>query len=143
MHKKIITIGVIIAAVILGIFIFSSKNSGVQKGNNATSSDTEVVQTQSSQPKTSSNKALSGHVYIDIVNYSFSPQAITIKEGTIVTWTNKDSVAHTVTADINGPTSNQLGKGQTYSYKYSVAGIYGYHCSIHRNMTGTIIVEKI
>ncbi len=33
---------------------------------------------------------------VTIDNFSFTPQVLTIKAGTTVTWTNKDDVPHTV-----------------------------------------------
>jgi plastocyanin len=61
--------------------------------------------------------------------------------GTTVTWTNNDSVTHTVTADAGAFDSGALSPGHTYSFTFRTSGTYSYHCSIHRSMTATIIVQ--
>ena len=78
---------------------------------------------------------------ITIKNYMFGPQTVTIKKGTTVIWTNTDIAKHTVTADDgSGPTSKFFGQGESYSYTFSKAGIYTYHCEPHPYMTATITV---
>jgi plastocyanin len=60
--------------------------------------------------------------------------------GTKVTWTNNDSLTHTVTAD-GGAFSQVVPSGGTFSFTFTKAGTYSYHCAIHRSMTATIIVQ--
>lgn len=80
---------------------------------------------------------------ISIVNYSFSPDTLTIKTGTTVTWTNQDSVVHTVTSDTGLFDSGSLEKGKTFSYTFSTAGTFAYHCAPHQaKMIGTIVVTE-
>lgn len=89
----------------------------------------------------SSAAATSNQVTIE--SYSFSPASITVKAGTTVTWTNKDSVSHTVAADQSaGPSSSLLARGQSYSYTFATAGSYPYHCGIHPGMKGTVTVTQ-
>ena len=79
---------------------------------------------------------------ITISNFAFSPNTLTVSVGDKVIWTNGDSVPHTVTSDSgNELGSSTLSNGQTYSHTFSTAGTYTYHCSIHKMMTGTIIVQ--
>ncbi len=79
------------------------------------------------------------NVYIQ--NYAFNPASLTVKAGDTVTWTNKDSVSHTVTSDTGLFGSSPLANGQTFSYTFTTAGSYAYTCSIHPAMHGTIIVQ--
>src|SRR5579884_471791 len=78
---------------------------------------------------------------VTIANFAFAPGSITVAPGTTVTWTNTDSVAHTVTADDKSWGSGSLSKNATYSFSFTQPGTYTYHCSIHPDMTGTIIVS--
>ena len=88
--------------------------------------------------------AVSGsQVAITIQGFAFSPQQITVKTGTTVTWTDMDSVAHTVTS-LSGPASFNSGpltaSGGTFKFTFAQAGTYQYHCMIHPVMTATIVV---
>ncbi len=82
----------------------------------------------------------SGGSSVSIANFAFSPQSLTVKVGTKVTWTNKDSVTHTVTAN-GGAFGQTVLSSSTFSFTFTKAGTYSYHCAIHRNMTATIIVQ--
>ena len=83
-----------------------------------------------------------GSVAVSISNYAFHPATITIVIGVnnTVTWTNNDAVSHTVTSDTSLFGSGTLAPGDTYTHEFDQAGTYGYHCSIHNFMTGTVIV---
>ena len=77
-----------------------------------------------------------------IENFSFSPQTFTVPAGGTVTWTNRDSMPHTVTsADNRFSKSPVLKPGQSFSNTFAAAGTYSYFCSIHPRMTGKIIVK--
>lgn len=74
--------------------------------------------------------------------FTFKPKTITIKVGTTVTWTNTTTTTHTVTSD-DGKTFNSgfISPGGKFSFTFTKAGTYGYHCAIHPFMKGTIIVK--
>lgn len=78
---------------------------------------------------------------VDIKNFAFEPKTVTIKLGQTVTWTNQDSAAHTVVGD-GGIDSGDLSKGKSYSKTFDTEGAFNYHCSIHPQMKGQVIVEK-
>lgn len=78
---------------------------------------------------------------VTISNFTFSPATLTVSVGTKVTWTNKDSVTHTVTADQGAFDSDDLSPGHSFSFTFTKAGTYTYHCKIHASMTATIIVS--
>jgi plastocyanin len=78
-----------------------------------------------------------------IQNFSFKPANITIKRGTKVIWINRDSTAHTATAN-NGRSfdSGRLGTGQRFSHTFKRAGKKSYHCEIHPDMRGSVVVKR-
>src|SRR5215204_272702 len=78
-----------------------------------------------------------------IQDFSFKPAHITIKRGTKVRWINKDSTAHTATAN-NGRSFNSglLRKGERYSHRFKRAGKKGYHCRPHPFMRGSVTVTR-
>ena len=84
-----------------------------------------------------------GAVNIGIMDFSFNPVSVTVVKGTKVTWTNKDSMSHTVTSD-QGTTldSQALATGESYSVTFLNPGTYTYHCKIHPSMKGTITVTE-
>ena len=89
-----------------------------------------------------SGKTLTGAVAVDIKEFAFNPADITVKVGTVVTWTNSDPVAHTAT-DPNGAfNSGNLNQGQSFSFTFDTPGTYSYICSYHPFMKGTITVEE-
>ncbi len=83
-------------------------------------------------------------VSVEILNYQYSPKTISVKVGTTVTWTNKDTIPHTVTASGSngGPDSTLFGLNGTYSYTFDKAGTYDYYCKPHPYMKGTVVVTN-
>ena len=86
---------------------------------------------------------------------AFSPNPVNIKVGGTITWTNKDSVFHTVTSG-TGPSDPSKGKefdsglsgpdalttqGKTFSHKFVTAGEFPYFCEPHPAMVGKVIVS--
>ena len=94
-----------------------------------------------SQNSPQQSAAVSAQGQINISNYSFNPATLTVKSGTTVTWTNNDPVAHKVVSDSPAFSSDNIPQGGTYSFTFSTAGTYAYHCQIHPSMTGTIVVS--
>ncbi len=91
-------------------------------------------------PAGTSPAALSGNVAVNISGFAFDPIDLTIKVGTTVTWTNQDSAVHNVKAIDNSWGSNDLKKGDTFSFTFVQAGTYNYRCGFHANMKGTVTV---
>jgi plastocyanin len=78
-----------------------------------------------------------------IQNFRFKPANITIRRGTKVRWINKDSAAHTATANSGRSfDSGRLGKGQNYTHTFKSAGKKKYHCEIHLFMKGSVVVKR-
>lgn len=86
--------------------------------------------------------AQEGAVTVEIRDFVFSPAKISVKKGTSVRWINKDSVAHTITGDRGGPDSPALEKDKGYTYTFSEAGMFNYHCKPHPVMQGTVEVKN-
>jgi plastocyanin len=109
----------------------------------------------SASPSTATASAAGGGATAAVVikNFAFTPQTITVKAGTTVTWTNQDSVQHTVTsadsikvgAKVTSMFDSGLfNQGQTFSFTFTKAGTYFYVCTIHASqpaMHGEVIVQ--
>jgi len=78
-----------------------------------------------------------------IQDFSFKPAHIIIKRGTKVRWINKDSTAHTATAN-NGRSfdSGRLAPGKRYTHTFKSLGKKRYHCKIHPDMRASVVVKK-
>jgi plastocyanin len=83
----------------------------------------------------------SGSVAVAIQDFAFTPTALTVKAGSVVTWTNLDSEAHTVrTLSGDALHSAVMTTNDTFSHTFDAPGVYAYHCSIHPEMQATITV---
>lgn len=79
---------------------------------------------------------------IDIRNFHFEPARLVVPIGTTVTWTNRDEEPHVVTSVGSGfRSSPALDTNDHYSATFRKPGTYAYFCSIHPQMTGTIVVR--
>jgi plastocyanin len=79
-----------------------------------------------------------------IKNFSFKPAHITIKRGTKVRWINRDSTAHTATANKKRSfDSGRLSPGQRYTHTFKRAGKQRYHCEIHPDMRANVVVKSL
>ena len=78
-------------------------------------------------------------------SFAFRPASLTIKTGTTVTWKNTTTVSHTVTSDdgksFDSGAANPIAAGGTFSFTFTAAGTFAYHCAIHPFMKATIIVQ--
>jgi plastocyanin len=73
-------------------------------------------------------------------SYRFAPEAIQIKAGTSVTWTNNDNFTHTV--KVEDGTDHKIDRGSSVTISFPKAGTYNYLCTLHsHDMKGQVIVE--
>jgi plastocyanin len=80
-------------------------------------------------------------VSVLIKNYAFSPPQVLVHPGDIVVWTNRDDVAHTVTAFGKQFSSGVLDPGQSFRFTFKKTGLFRYRCAIHPEMLGTVTVK--
>ncbi len=78
---------------------------------------------------------------VEIRGFAFNPAVIQISVGDTVTWENYDEAPHTATGDNGEFDSGRLDQGGTFSFTFTTAGTFSYHCDFHPNMKGTIIVS--
>ncbi len=108
---------------------------------------TGCSKSSSSNPTAPSNPTSPGPNQVWMQNSQFVPASLTVSTGTKVTWTNKDSYAHTVTSGTPGnPTglfdSGNISSDGIFSYTFDSTGTYKYYCRIHPDiMQGTITVK--
>ncbi len=85
---------------------------------------------------------------------AYSPNPLNINVGDTVTWTNRDSTAHTVTSGtgVNDPNKGKAFDSSpnfnpllipqgTFRHTFTEAGEFPYFCALHPNMVGTVVVS--
>ena len=99
--------------------------------------------TGGSSPADNTPAAVTIAVQADPTNVGkYSPTPATAKVGDTVKWSwEDDSSQHTVTADDSSFDSSTKGKGDTFTNKFTKAGTFTYHCSLHANMKGSITIS--
>ncbi|MFN8589975.1 MAG: cupredoxin domain-containing protein [Thermomicrobiales bacterium] len=78
---------------------------------------------------------------VAIVDFSFQPTTMFVHSGDTVDWYNEGGVAHTVDADGGAFESGTINPGGEFSVTFDQRGVYAYHCDIHPNMHGTVVVN--
>jgi len=77
---------------------------------------------------------------VRIVDFAFRPRVLDVSRGTRVRWTNTGSVSHTTTSNGGIWDSGSISPGGTFSRVFRTAGTFRYHCTIHPDMKGKIVV---
>lgn len=76
-------------------------------------------------------------------SYKFEPAAITVPDGTTVTWTNNDNFTHNVRLLDDGGKVLDLPPGESVSFRFTGPGEHRYDCSFHPNdMSGVVVVTE-
>ena len=78
---------------------------------------------------------------IAIKDFMFTPNSLTVKAGSTVTWVNRDDEPHSVVSDTGLFRSGAVDTNETFSFKFDKPGTYHFTCAIHPRMVGTIIVQ--
>ncbi len=127
-----IIIAIVVVAGVVALVVKSNKNDNP---SGSTSSDTSGSSTSQDQAVATTK--------VNIEDMAYSPATITVKKGSTVTWTNKDSIQHTVTGDESGNMDSEtLSNGDTYTFTFDTVGTFGYHCNFHSGLTGKVIVTE-
>lgn len=122
---------IVILIVVAGLTIFSKlgPHDGGEKHTLSQENGTEAVNID----------------LVKIEGYKYSPEKITVKKGTTVTWENFDLAPHTVTVEDgigSGPDSKLFGKGEKFTYTFNEVGNFPYYCKPHPYMKGEVVVVE-
>lgn len=79
---------------------------------------------------------------VEIVEFTYDPDPVTIEAGGKVNWINRDAAPHTATADDGSFDTGTLEMGKLKSENFKEAGSYPYFCEIHPDMRGTVEVVE-
>jgi len=79
---------------------------------------------------------------VTIKDMKFDPETLEIAPGDTVVWINQDDRDHTVAAKDGSFKSDNLNRGESFSHVFKKAGNFGYSCSYHPRMKGTVVVRE-
>jgi plastocyanin len=79
---------------------------------------------------------------VDIQGFTFSPVQIKVKKGDAITFTNKDSMQHSATANDGSFDTGLMSNGESRAITFNTTGTVNYHCKLHTSMQATVIVEE-
>ena len=140
--KKIIALGALGAAIVVLVFasIALAQSSPDQSSADQTSSDqTSPEPAQTPDPSTQAAPTQDA-LTVNIHDHAFDPAQLDVAPGTNVTWVNGDTEPHTVTADDGLFDSGTLNPGESYTVWLDGSGTVPYHCEIHPDMQGSLLV---
>jgi plastocyanin len=79
---------------------------------------------------------------VQIVDFAFQPESLTVAVGATVTWTHAGQAPHTVTSETRLFDSGRLAAGQTFAFTFTAPGTFAYRCEVHpARMAGTVTVQ--
>ena len=142
-YGPLVVVIIIAIVAIVGISLANHNKSATNTAtNNAAANSSANPAPQSSSGSANSTTPAAADK-VSITNFAFSPDHITVKKGTTVTWTNNDSTAHRVVGDSgSNPSGLPVDPGKSVSFTFNSAGTFTYHCSIHSSMHGTVTVTE-
>ena len=91
-------------------------------------------------PALTQNIAAANTATVTIDNFSFSPETLTIKPGTTVTFVNHDDIPHSIVAVDKSFRSRALDTDDSYDFTFTTAGDFDYFCGLHPHMKAKIVV---
>lgn len=88
--------------------------------------------------------AAAGPAAVEIVDFTYDPVTLTVSPGAEITFTNRDTAAHTATArDGSSFNTGSIAGGAeaTVTVPEDAPGEISYFCSFHPFMEATVVVE--
>ena len=121
--------------------------SACGSSNDDTSSDAGQAATDTTTESSGSASAPSGEAQrsekVEIVEFTYQPDPVTVQVGGKVIWQNEDTAPHTATADDGSFDTGTLERGKLKAETFKQVGTFTYFCEIHPTMHGTVeVVEK-
>src|SRR5918998_3894614 len=101
-----------------------------------------AVPGETTTPAESTITAPNSPTTVDISNNAFNPAQLNVAPGTTVTFVNNDTVPHTATADNGAFDTGELQPGYSMDVFLDGEGTVPYHCELHPEMKGSIVVGE-
>jgi plastocyanin len=125
----------------LALAACGSDGGGETSSGSEATSDATTTEAGGDGPAPSGEAERSAKV--EIVEFTYGPDPVTVQAGGKVIWLNQDTAPHTATADDGSFDTGTLERGKLKSETFKQAGTFTYFCEIHPTMHGTVeVVEK-
>jgi plastocyanin len=89
---------------------------------------------------TEASATASGTATVNINNFAFHPPTLRIAEGGRVAFSNSSKFTHTATRGGSFDTG-RIKPGKSVTVRFRQKGTFAYHCTIHPEMRGKIVVD--
>lgn len=132
-------------APVLLVLVLSLAACGDDGDSDTSTEPQTATETTETNPEPSGNApAPSGEAVqsakVEIVDFAYDPDPVTIQTGGKVIWINRDAAPHTATAEDGAFDTGTLEQGKLKSENFKESGTYSYICEIHPTMHGTVEV---
>ena len=96
---------------------------------------------ETAAPAESTAPAPNSTTTVDIRDHAFNPAQLNVAPGTTVRFVNNDTEPHTATADNGLFDTGVLQPGSSFDVFLDGSGTVNYHCELHPDMKGTVVVD--
>jgi plastocyanin len=114
----------------------------VQETGGAATDPTTEQPAETTAPAESTTPAPNSTTTVDIRDHAFNPAQLNVAPGTTVTFVNNDTEPHTATADNGLFDTGVLEPGSSFDVFLDGSGTVTYHCELHPDMQGSIVVGQ-
>ena len=104
--------------------------------------DPTTVPAETTAPAESTAPAPNSTMTVDIRDHAFNPAQLNVAPGTTVRFVNNDTEPHTATADNGLFDTGVLEPGSSFDVFLDGSGTVTYHCELHPDMQGSIVVGQ-
>jgi plastocyanin len=132
---------------ITAVIVICGTVAGCSTSNTTSPPGTSVItewQAAATTPAAQSGPATGTGNKVAIKDAAFEPRLIQVQRGQSVTWTNDDTVAHSVTAT-KGGFHLPLKRGASRKHQFIKPGRVAYYCRVHPAnlwMSGVVVVDS-
>jgi plastocyanin len=93
------------------------------------------------RPRTATHSSKRAPDAIEIEDGAFEPIVLAVREGTTVTWVNRDEHSHFIMSTSGRfASSSVLDTDEQYAVTFEHKGVYAYFCALAPKMVGSIVV---
>ncbi len=140
-----LVIGAVLVILVVGIVLLRGGQQQQQPTATVTPTTEKMMK---GEEKTTEDKMMAKEAKVTVTESGFSPETLTVKTGTEVTWVNNGGAAvqiasspHPTHTDYPPLNLGVVQDGESVSLVFDQAGTYKYHNHLNPSQKGTLVVE--